>query len=317
MTKVSRFAPDVPQVMPAVDGVTLATCAAGIKYKDRADLLLARFVEGTTVAGVFTRSRCASAPVDWCRQHLSGGHARALVVNAGNANAFTGRRGADATRVTADIASEVSDCAPNEVFLASTGVIGEPLDPAGFADALRGLAETRTQDGWPEAAAAIMTTDTYAKMASRTVDLGDGVITLNGIAKGSGMIAPDMATMLAFVATDAAIPASLLQSMLADTTNTTFNAITVDSDTSTSDTLMAFATGQSAAAPIENDPASPRAKLFVDALHDLLHDLALQTVKDGEGITKFVTITVTGAENNSAANTIARSIANSPLVKTA
>ncbi|MEO0619261.1 MAG: bifunctional glutamate N-acetyltransferase/amino-acid acetyltransferase ArgJ [Pseudomonadota bacterium] len=317
MTKVSRFAPASPQSMPPISGVTLSTCAAGIKYTDRTDLLLARFVEGTTVAGVFTRSRCASAPVDWCREHLADGHARALVVNAGNANAFTGQRGADAARVTADIAADVAQCAPNEVFLASTGVIGEPLDPSHFADELRGLAHTQTQDGWADAAAAIMTTDTYPKMASRTVDLGDGVITLNGIAKGSGMIAPDMATMLAFVATDADVPAPLLQKLLSDATGPTFNAITVDSDTSTSDTLIAFATGQSAAAAIENDPTNPRAKVLAGALHDLLHDLALQTEQDGEGITKFVTIHITGAEDKSAADTIARSVANSPLVKTA
>lgn len=316
MTKVSRFAPAQTPHMPPVDGVALGTCAAGIKYKNRTDLLLVAFDAGTTVAGVLTRSKSASAPVDWCRANLVGGAARALVVNSGNANAFTGKRGSQATALTARTAADAVGCDEGQVFLASTGVIGEPLDAAAFSGKLTALASDLQPARWQDAAAAIMTTDTFPKCATRTVDLGDGTITINGIAKGSGMIAPDMATMLSFIATDANIPADVLQAALTKGIVTTFNAITVDGDTSTSDTVLAFATGQSSAAPVTASDAA-RYQAFVDGLHAVLHDLAMQVVKDGEGLTKFVTITISGAETSQAAHHIGMSIANSPLVKTA
>ena len=316
MGKVSRFAPDVPVTAPAIAGVRLATCAAGIKYRDRTDLMLAVFDEGTQAAGVFTRSKTASAPVDWCRAHLPNGRARALVVNSGNANAFTGKRGVEATKLTAETAAAAVGCAPQDVFLASTGVIGEPLEATAFADKLTGLASQITPGAFDTAAAAIMTTDTFPKVTTRSIDLGDGSVTLNGIAKGSGMIAPDMATMLSFIFTDAPVEASVLQDLLAHGVRPSFNSITVDSDTSTSDTVMAFATGQADVAPLARSDDA-RLNLFAEALNDLLLDLALQVVKDGEGLTRFVTIKVTEAESESAARAIGMSIANSPLVKTA
>lgn len=316
MSEASRFAPAKPVTMPIIDGVRLATCAAGIKYPDRTDLLLAKFDAGTRVAGVLTRSKTASAPVEWCRQNLPCGMARALVVNSGNANAFTGKRGVEATELTAASAADAVDCSANEVFLASTGVIGEPLDAAAFSGKLRELSDSARDNAWHDAAKAIMTTDTYAKCATRTINPGDGDIVINGIAKGSGMIAPDMATMLAFVFTDAAIEAELLQSYLNEGVRQSFNAISVDGDTSTSDTVLVFATGKSECGQI--GMTNPEcASVFAAALSALLHDLAMQVVKDGEGLTKFVTITVEGAASRNAARRIGMSIANSPLVKTA
>ena len=295
----------------------MATAAAGIKYQGRTDLLLVVFDTPASVAGVFTQSLCPSAPVEFCRANLPSGRARALVVNSGNANAFTGRKGNEAAAITGNAAATAVGCDTGEVFLASTGVIGEPLDAAAFAGVLEGLAATAGSDGWSDAARAIMTTDTYPKLATRTVRVGDADIRINGVAKGAGMIAPDMATMLSFIFTDAAIEPDALQTLLADGVGDTFNAVTVDSDTSTSDTLMLFATGSAPGAPPIGDADDPLLAEFRAALNDLMQDLALQIVRDGEGARKMVDITVRGAEDARAAKIIALSIANSPLVKTA
>jgi glutamate N-acetyltransferase/amino-acid N-acetyltransferase len=318
-TAVSPLAPtDVPE-MPEITGVRLATAAAGIRYKDRTDVLLAVLDKGTTVAGVFTQSKCPSAPVEWCRAKLKAGQARALVVNSGNANAFTGKTGRQATTLTASIAAKAVGCKPGEVFLASTGVIGEPLDAGKFDGVLGSLAKDAIPGGYLGAAKAIMTTDTFAKVATATVKLGKTKVTINGMAKGSGMIAPDMATMLAFVFTDAPISASALQSLLKTGVEDTFNAVTVDGDTSTSDTLLAFATGAAAAhgAPKITRAADPRLKAFTKALQNVLADLAEQVARDGEGARKLVEIIVDGATSKKSARRIAMSVANSPLVKTA
>jgi glutamate N-acetyltransferase / amino-acid N-acetyltransferase len=316
---VSPLAPtDVPE-MPVIAGVKLATAAAGIRYKGRTDVLLAILEKGTTVAGVFTKSKCASAPVEWCRAKLSRGKARALVVNSGNANAFTGKTGKQATAVTAAIAAKAVGCSPNEVFLASTGVIGEPLDALKFDGVLGSLVETAGPDDYMGAARAIMTTDTFPKVATATVKLGKTEVTINGMAKGAGMIAPDMATMLSFVFTDAPISANALQSLLKAGVEDTFNAVTIDGDTSTSDTLMAFATGTAAAngAPKISRASDPRLKAFTQALRKVLADLSEQVARDGEGARKLVEIIVEGATTKASARKIAMSVANSPLVKTA
>ena len=315
----SPFAPKNIKPLPSVPGVRLAACEAGIRYAGRKDLMLALFDPGTRVAGVLTRSKTASAAVDWCRENLSAGQARGLVVNAGNANAFTGMAGVEAVRETARAAAQAAGCAPEEVMIASTGVIGEPLDPASFTGRLSELADAAGPGNWEDAARAIMTTDTFPKLASRRVKLGGEEVTLNGIAKGAGMIAPDMATMLAFVFTDAPIAAPLAQQLCQDAVEDTFNAITVDSDTSTSDTLLLFATGAAAARGVAefSDPADQRLGDFASALEDLMRDLAHQIVKDGEGASKFISVTVEGAESKEAARRIAFAIANSPLVKTA
>ncbi len=305
--------------MPPVEGVRIATAEAGIKYKGRTDLLAMVFDEGTTVAGVFTRSKCPSAPVDFCRQNLPAGKARILVVNSGNANAFTRRRGRETTAATGKAAAKAAGCRESDVFLASTGVIGEPLDPGKFAHLLDGLVAGAEPGRWAEAGKAIMTTDTYPKYATATVALDGTDVTINGIAKGAGMIAPDMATMLSFIATDAPIEAAVLQDMLSKGVGKTFNAVTVDSDTSTSDTLILFATGaaERRGAPRIADPKDPRLAGFRRALNRILKHLALQAVRDGEGARKQVEVTVTGAKSARSAKRIALSIANSPLVKTA
>ena len=315
----SPFAPVRLPEMPEVAGVKFAACAAGIRYPNRTDLMLAVLQPGTTVAGVLTRSKTSSAPVLWCRNNLAGGKARALVVNSGNANAFTGKRGWEATRITADEAATAVDCARDEIYVASTGVIGEPLDASKFAHLLDGLARAAAPDAWHAAARAIMTTDTFPKLATRTVKLGDTDVVLNGFAKGAGMIAPDLATMLVFMFTDAAVDQPALQAMLAAGADKSFNCITIDSDTSTSDTVLLFATGAatSRGAPAIEDAASPEGQAFAAALHDLMHELALWVVKDGEGLTKFITVEVAGAESDTAARRVAFAIANSPLVKTA
>jgi len=316
---ISPFAPARLAEMPVVEGVKLAACAAGIRYKNRSDLMLAVLAPGTIAAGVLTRSKTCSAPVVWCRESLAEGKARALVINSGNANAFTGKKGSEAARLTAEMAARAVGCTPREVLLASTGVIGEPLDPGKFVNLLGGLAETADASAWHEAARAIMTTDTFAKLATRRVRLGPAEVIINGFAKGSGMIAPDLATMLANVFTDAPIGRAALQAMLASGADKTFNCITVDSDTSTSDTLLLFATGTAAArgAPRIEDAGSPDGVRFAAALDAVLLDLALAVVKDGEGVSKFVSIEVTGAESDAAARRIGFAIANSPLVKTA
>ena len=316
---VSPLAPKSYADMPAIRGVRMATASAGIKYKNRTDVLMMVFDRPASVAGVFTRSKCPSAPVDFCRANLPGGVARAVVVNSGNANAFTGRKGREATAMTAVAAAKAVGCREGEVFLASTGVIGEPLDASKFSGVLDTLAVSAEGDFWFEAAKAIMTTDTYPKVATRTAKIGDVTVAINGIAKGAGMIAPDMATMLSFVVTDADIASSVLQTLLSEAVGPTFNSVTVDSDTSTSDTLMLFATGAAAADGQQRvvDAADPALEAFRAALADLLRDLALQVVRDGEGARKMVEITVEGAESDAAAKVIALSIANSPLVKTA
>jgi glutamate N-acetyltransferase/amino-acid N-acetyltransferase len=319
MGKVSPFAPKELPHLPAIDGVRFAACAAGIRYPGRIDLLFALFDPGTAVAGVLTRSKTASAPVEWCRARLKHGMARALVVNSGNANAFTGRRGREAVKLTAKAAAVAANCLEADIYLASTGVIGEPLDPSKFTGLLAGLAAKGDSEGIDQAARAIMTTDTYPKLATRQTEIEGVPITINGIAKGAGMIAPDMATMLAFLFTDAAIEPAPLRDILGPAADATFNAITIDGDTSTSDTLLLFATGTAASrgAPRIGLPCDPRLAGFRAALTDLLLDLSHQVVKDGEGATKFVTVRVTGAETPAAARKIALAIANSPLVKTA
>jgi glutamate N-acetyltransferase / amino-acid N-acetyltransferase len=314
---VSPLAPKSYPDMPAIKGLRMATAAAGIKYKNRTDVLLMVFDEPASVAGVFTRSKCPSAPVDFCRANLGNGRARAVVVNSGNANAFTGVKGRASTELTAKSASEAVGCDVGEVYLASTGVIGEPLDATKFAGVLGDMHGTATGSFWLEAAKAIMTTDTYPKVATRTAEIGGVTVTINGIAKGAGMIAPDMATMLSFVATDADIAPDALQALLSAGVGATFNSVTVDSDTSTSDTLLLFATGKADGQVRVETADDPRIDGFRAALNDLLKDLALQVVRDGEGARKMVEVTVTGAENDVAAKRIALSIANSPLVKTA
>lgn len=321
---VSPLAPERFPDMPAVAGVGLATAATGIKYTGRDDLMLALLTPGSRIAGVLTTSRTASAPVLWCRAQLPRGQARAIVVNAGNANAFTGQAGMKTVRDTVTAAARHADCAPEEVFVASTGVIGEPLDAAlltrHFDDLFaQARGERRQPASWEAAARAIMTTDTFPKGAAATARIAGTPVTLCGIAKGSGMIAPHMATMLAFLFTDADLPVALLQSLLREAVDESFNCITVDGDTSTSDTVLMAATAQAGHAPLAHGiaPDDPVLADFRSALHAVCRDLAKQIVRDGEGAEKFVTIRVCGAADRSAAHRIAMSIANSPLVKTA
>ncbi len=303
--------------MPAIGGVRFSTAAAGIRYRDRTDVMLALFDEGTSVAGVFTRSKCPSAPVEWCRARLKGLRARALVVNSGNANAFTGKNGRTACALTAKLAAEAIGCKTSEVFLASTGVIGEPLPAEAFGGVMQKLVESGRPDGYDEASRAIMTTDTFPKLATARARLGGTTVTINGFAKGAGMIAPDMATMLAFVFTDAPIAAPVLQSLLRDGVVDSFNAVTIDGDTSTSDTLLAFATGAAKNAPRITRSSDPRLVPFRKAFNAVLGNLAEQVARDGEGARKLVEIVVEGAVSKTSARRIALSIANSPLVKTA
>jgi len=316
---LSPLAPStIPEIAP-LEGVRFAAGAAGIRYAGRTDVMLAVMDEGATVAGVFTKSKCSSAPVDWCRAKLKGGKAKALLVNSGNANAFTGKTGAEQVKFSAKLAAAATGASERQIFLASTGVIGEPLDASKFEGVLETLAQEARADAWQEAARAIMTTDTFPKLATRTATIGGVEVTISGMAKGAGMIAPDMATMLSFVFTDAPIAAEALQAMLSKSVQRSFNAITVDSDTSTSDTLLLFATGaaKKRGAPKIEKATDKRLLEFKQALDAVLLDLAHQVVKDGEGARKFVEVTVTGAESAKAAKKIALSIANSPLVKTA
>ena len=316
---VSPLAPSVFPALPAVEGVTFATAEAGIRYKGRTDVLLVAMPAGTQAAGVFTRSKCPSAAVDWCRNALKGGSIRGLIVNSGNANAFTGKIGAESTRHTAGQAAKALGCKPDEILLASTGVIGEPLDARKFNPVLPDCVRHAAGEPWIDAAKAIMTTDTYPKGATVTATIDGVSVTINGIAKGAGMIAPDMATMLSFVFTDAAIDAPVLQALLSRSVKTSFNAITVDSDTSTSDTLILCATGMAAkrGAPRITSPSDRRLAGFRKALDRLILDLAHQVVRDGEGARHFVSINVKGATTSASAKKIAKSIADSPLVKTA
>jgi glutamate N-acetyltransferase / amino-acid N-acetyltransferase len=316
--KTSPLAPQGLPDFPHVSGVKLSAAETGIRYKNRPDVLLAELAPGTTVVGCLTRSKSRSAPVDWCAASLKKGKARALLVNAGNANAFTGKAGQATVNAVAKAAAATFKCKPHEILQASTGVIGEPLNPAFIVNALPQLQATASDDNWSHAARAIMTTDTFPKASVKTFKLGGKQATITGIAKGSGMIAPDMATMLVFIFTDAAISAAIAQKLLSASVARTFNCITVDGDTSTSDTVLMFATGQSGAKLDKlKTAADKRLKPFADALDAICHDLALQVVRDGEGAEKLIDITVTGADSNAAAHRIAMSIANSPLVKTA
>ena len=312
---VSPLALALPD-LPPLAGVRFAAAEAGIRYRGRTDLVMAELAAGTTVAGVFTRSQCPGAPVEWCRRALKGGRARAVVVNAGNANVFTGRAGTQATKATAAAAAALIGCPPGQVFLASTGVIGEVLPVEKLTEALPGLHAALSDDAWEAAARGIMTTDTFPKAATRTATIDGTEVRITGFAKGSGMIAPDMATMLCFVFTDAKIPAPALQAMLGRGVDRSFNCTTVDSDTSTSDTVLLFATGAAKHARV---PAEGGRMLrdFREQLEQLLLDLALQVIRDGEGAQKLVRIDVAGAVTARSAKKIAMSIANSPLVKTA
>jgi len=312
---ISPLAPPAQPDLPALAGVRLATGAAGIRYKDRTDVLLVELTPGTTVAGVFTKSLTRSAPVDWCKQSLAKGSARALVVNAGNANAFTGKAGEASVERTVKAAAKLLGCSTNEVYVASTGVIGEPMADDRLTAALPTL-RSQINDDWAAAARAIMTTDTYPKAVTRTARIDGVEVRLQGIIKGSGMIQPNMATMLGFIFTDAAIAAPALQTLLARYTPRTFNSITVDSDTSTSDTVLLFATGKAGHAPVA-EAGDSRLGSFRRALEAVMRDLALLVVKDGEGVERLVTIEVSGAASERTARRIGLAIANSPLVKTA
>jgi glutamate N-acetyltransferase/amino-acid N-acetyltransferase len=313
---VSPLAPAVTPTLPPVAGVRLAHYAAGIRYKVRSDLMVAVLDAGTTVGGVLTRSLTASAPVESCRAHLKGGSGRVVVVNAGNANTFTGRRGVADVAATCKAAAVTFGCAAEEVFVSSTGTIGVPLPVEKITDALPLLPAKLSATDWLGAAQATMTTDTFPKLATRSVEIDGQRVTINGFCKGSGMIAPDMGTMLAYVFTDAALSAPVTQQLIADGADISFNCVTVDSDTSTSDTLLLFATGKAGHAPI-TDVSDARLGPFKAALEALLIELAQLVARDGEGATKFIEVRVTGAEHAKAARRIALSIANSPLVKTA
>ncbi|MGF1456770.1 MAG: bifunctional glutamate N-acetyltransferase/amino-acid acetyltransferase ArgJ [Alphaproteobacteria bacterium] len=322
----SPLAPEALPDLHPIDGVSLATATTGIKYKNRPDLLVARFAPATTVAGVFTQSATAAAPVDWCRGHLDrndGAEAGLLIVNAGNANAFTGKAGMAAVKTIAAAGAKAAKCRQKNVLIASTGVIGEPLPTDPIVKVLPALCDPDRQaaappppQAWAKAAHAITTTDTFPKAATATAQIDGVPVTVNGIAKGSGMIAPDMATMLAFIFTDATLPGAVLQTLLLLGVRDTFNTVTVDGDTSTNDTVLAFATGQRDHAPIKR-AGDRRLADFRTKWHSVLHDLALQIVRDGEGATKLIRVMVSGAETTRAATLIARSIAHSPLVKTA
>jgi glutamate N-acetyltransferase/amino-acid N-acetyltransferase len=314
---VSPLAPKAFPVLPPLAGVRLATGAANIRYRGRNDVMLAVLAPGTQVAGVFTNSRTSAAPVEWCRAQLSRQSARALVANSGNANAFTGAAGREAVRAVAGSAAAILDCQVQEVFVASTGVIGEPLPAENITRLLGTLAEAGAAGGWRDAAEAIMTTDTYPKMATARAVIENHRVTINGIAKGSGMIAPDMGTLLAFVFTDANLPAAVLQELLAAGAKDSFNAVTVDGDTSTNDTLLLFATGRGPHHPPIGKAGDRRLTDFRLKLNGVLQDLALQVVRDGEGARKLIQIDVAGAESDDSAKRIAISLANSPLVKTA
>ena len=311
----SPLAPAALPDAPAIPGVTPRVARARYKVWDRCDLTFVTLDEGTSVAGVLTQSRCPSPEVEWCRKALTLGRARALVVNAGNSNAFTGHRGRAAVEAIAARTAAHLGCQPSDVFVASTGVIGVPL-PVDRAEAGLDAAFAAQPCGWVAAAETIMTTDTFAKVATTSAVVDGRTVNLVGIVKGSGMIAPDMATMLGFVFTDAAVAPDFLQSALSAANHKTFSCITVDSDTSTSDTVLAFATGTAGNAPLASQDDAG-ADAFVAALADLCMQLAHLVVRDGEGAKKLIEITVEGAESDRSAHRIAMAIANSPLVKTA
>ena len=316
MPEVSPLAPARFPEMPAIAGVRLAASAVGIRYQGRDDVMVVELAPGSAVAGVFTRSTMPGQPVVWCRQCLPNGRVRAIIVNSGNANVFTGRAGWQVVESTAATASRLLGCDPNEIYLASTGVIGEPPPADRISGALPEIIARLDPGAWERAARAIMTTDTFPKGATATADIAGTAVRLSGFCKGSGMIAPDMATMLCYLFTDAALPAAVLQKLLVDANAVSLNCVTVDGDTSTSDTLLLCATQQARHPPIA-DPGDPRLAGFRDALRSVLIDLAQQLARDGEGAQKFVTIEVSGAESDRAARQIGLSIGNSPLVKTA
>lgn len=315
-TSVSPLAPKTSPNLLALKGVQMATAQANIRYQNRTDALLLVLPEGTQCSGIFTKSLCPSAAVDWCRANM-GGSARALLVNSGNANAFTGKKGVAAVQLSAQIVAKHLGIQTSEVMLASTGVIGEPLDAQKFDPVMPHLIANLKAQSWMDAAKAIMTTDTFPKLAIETTKVGGIDVTLQGFAKGAGMIAPDMATMLCFLFTDANIGAGVMQKLLQNATKTTFNAITVDSDTSTSDTVLMFATGTSDPKNRIENINDPRLKGFKKALSKVMANLSELVVRDGEGARKLLRIRVDGALSQKAAHKIALSIANSPLVKTA
>jgi len=318
----SPFAPETFPKLPEVRGLQAATGSRGFYARrgvERDDVFLFVFDEGTTCGGVFTRSLTASADVRWCREALKtgGGKARALVANSGNSNAFTGPKGVLKNDATLKALTETLGVRREECFLAATGVIGEPLSDPNYVGAfVHELAVQLTAPDWERPARAFMTTDTYPKGAGHTTHLSGVPVHFAGIAKGSGMIAPNMATMLSYVFTDAAIAPDLLQEALTQAADLSFNSITVDGDTSTSDTLMVFATGASGMAPI-TAAGDPRFAAFAEALRAVCHELAMQVVKDGEGASKIATIRIESAASDASAKAVAVSIANSPLIKTA
>lgn len=320
--KTSPLAPKIFPTLPPIEGVRIAVAETQIRYKGRNDVLLMAFDEGTQAAGVFTTSKVVAAPVMQSREALveqkadATLSARLLIVNAGNANAFTSAQGMACVERVVDGAATFFGCRSYEVFMSSTGVIGEPLPDHKITGAFGKLKTSLSADGWHDAARTIMTTDTFMKVATAKAKIDGVEVTINGIAKGSGMIAPNMATLLAYVATDAAIPHHVLQELLAEANELSFNAITVDSDTSTNDTLMAFATGKAKHKAVAN-AQDAHLKAFRMAFTELLRLLAIQVVEDGEGATKFITVNAKGAVSNESAKTIAFTIANSPLVKTA
>jgi len=317
---VSPLAPAEFPEMAGVSGVSISTAAVAMKYEGRDDVLLVQMPEGTTVAGTLTRSKTCSAPVDWCRKNLVLGEARGLIVNAGNANAFTGAAGMEAVENCVEAVADQIACRPSRIFAASTGVIGEALPYDMMLAALPVAFEAMAPSdsgAWSRAAKSIMTTCTYAKGSTATAMIGDTEIHISGIAKGSGMIAPDMATMLSFIFTDAKIPADVLRDIVLPGVDRSYNSITVDSDTSTSDTVLVFATGAVDGQPEINSVDDPVIDDFKARLNAVMLDLAHQIVRDGEGAQKFISITVNGAEDDHAARKIGLSIANSPLVKTA
>jgi glutamate N-acetyltransferase/amino-acid N-acetyltransferase len=316
MTAVSPLAPERFPSLAPIAGVRLAAYAAGVRYRGRNDLMLAELASGSTVAGVFTQSTMPGQPVIWCRECLPGGRVRAIVVNSGNANVFTGRAGRQVVESTATTAARLFGCDPKEVFIASTGVIGEPPPADRISAALPKVVSLLSAEAWEDAARAIMTTDTFPKGATATARIDGATVRLNGFAKGSGMIAPDMATMLAYLFTDASLPPSVMQPLLVAATEISFNSITIDGDTSTSDTLLLCATRQVRHAAITSAD-DPRLSDFRRALDEVCVDLTKQLARDGEGAEKFVTIEVSGAENDRAARRIGLTIGNSPLVKTA
>lgn len=312
ISKTSPLAPTYFPELPVIAGVTFATAAAGVKYQGRTDVMLARLIPGSTIAGVFTQSTTRAAPVLDCETKIGGAsdQGAAILVNSGNANAFTGKSGVTSVEAITAAVAQACGVPQTRVFTSSTGVIGEPLPHDRITAVLDALAGKTHAEGIADAAKAIMTTDTFPKGASASVVVDGKTVKIAGIAKGSGMIAPDMATMLVYIFTDAVVDQRALQSVVANNSERTFNCITVDSDTSTSDTVLMVATGASGVDMTGNET-------FADAVHAVMLDLAHQVVRDGEGATKFVEIAVTGALSGADAKKHGMAIANSPLVKTA